>query len=96
MSKRGDATPEHPYHRRIADDANQLNEDDLDSTQVQHLRMMYKQGVPNSSKAGVMSEKCEKLVRIIVGANAVRKNLLRQLVDVRTGRVLSQPKPVVR
>ena len=56
MSKRGDATLEHTYHRRIADDANQLNEDDLDSTQVQYLRMMYEQGVPHSSIAGVMNE----------------------------------------
>ena len=56
MSKRGDATLEHTYHRRIADNANQLNEDDLDSTQVQYLRMMYEQGVPHSSIAGIMSE----------------------------------------
>ena len=56
MSKRGDATLEHTYHYPIADEANQLNEDDLDPTQVQYLRMMYEQGVPHSSIAGVMSE----------------------------------------
>ena len=37
-----------------------------------------------------------KKLRIIVGTNAVPKNLLRQLVDVRMGRVQSQKKPDVR
>ena len=56
LSKRGDSTLLHTYHPRIVDDANQLNEDDMDSTQVHYLRMMYEQGVPHSSIAGVMSE----------------------------------------
>ena len=56
LSKRSDATLEHTNHCPIADAANQLNEDDLDPTQVQYLRMMYEQGVPHSSIAGVMSE----------------------------------------
>ena len=56
LSKLGNITLLHTYHPRIVDDANQLNEDDLDSTQVQYLRMMYEQGVPHSSIADVMSE----------------------------------------
>ena len=56
LSKRGDVTLEHTNHGQIADAATQLNEDDLDPTQVQYLRMMYEQGVPHSSIAGVMSE----------------------------------------
>ena len=56
LSKRGDATLEHTYQCLIADKANQLNEDNLDPAQVQYLRMMYEQGVPHSSIAGVMSE----------------------------------------
>ena len=38
----------------------------------------------------------QKKVRIIVGTNAVPKNLLRQLVDIRMSRVRSQKKPDVR
>ena len=56
MSKRGDSTLLHTSHPRILEDANQLNKDDLNSTQVQYLRIMYEQGVFHSSKAGIMSK----------------------------------------
>ena len=56
MSKRVDITLLHTYYPRIVDDTNQLNEDDMDSTQGHYLRMIYDQGVPHSSIVGVMSE----------------------------------------
>ena len=56
LSKRGDSTLLHTYHPRIVDDANQLKKDDMDSTQVYYLRIMYEQGAPHSSMADVMSE----------------------------------------
>ena len=56
MLKRSDITLAHTSHPRKVEDAQQLNEDDLDSTQLHYLKMMYEQGVGHSSIADVMTE----------------------------------------
>ena len=56
MSKRGDSTFKHSCHPTKDEDAQQLDQDDLDSTELHYLKFMYEQGVGPSSIADVMTE----------------------------------------
>ena len=56
LSKRVDSTLKHSFHPTKDDDAQQLDQDNLDTTELHHLKLMYEISVGPSSIADVMTE----------------------------------------
>ena len=56
LSKRVDSTFKHSFHPQKDEDAQKLDQDDLDTTELHYLKLMYETGVGPSSIADVMTE----------------------------------------
>ena len=56
MSKRGDSTLQHSFHPPTYEDAELLDEDNLDSMKLHYLKFMYEQGVGSPSIADITTE----------------------------------------
>ena len=60
MLKRSDSTLQHSFHPPTYEDAELLDEDNLDSTELHYLELMYEQGVGPFPIADVMTEIVKK------------------------------------
>ena len=56
LSKRVDSTLKHSFHPEKDEDAEKLDQDNMDTTEIHYLKLMYETGVGPSSTSDVMTE----------------------------------------